>query len=445
MHSATTTGLCRTCSLRSNCKKACAELLAVLGPAELRSYREVPSQPLIDAWGTRDSAHGSEETVEPTIGPALAAFYGVDIQEALLELSNAQRQIVLELLDDVGDRDSAWQWAERSRDLLRRQALERIRKRLGPPPRRRALEEINTSQRMETIVQTETIQSSRRLITATKRKGTAAPQSAQLIASLVKSVPTGSARIVDVTPALAEALMERNEENRSIAHNRVASLAEDISSGEWQLNNNGIGIGPEGQLWDGQHRLAAVLVTKKTVRMLVVGLEKRARSTIDQGRPRSVGDNLRILDRELHGPRIASWLNVIEALETRRSTPLSHAMTRARLRVFEQGVRYFIEHGPRLRPFYRAAICGAFAFAFRTHSEATSVFARGYVTGADLPESSPALLLRGYVADHARVRTDTPRTVALKALRCLEAFVAGERIERLAPSEDAVAFFRVQA
>jgi hypothetical protein len=215
--------------------------------------------------------------------------------------------------------------------------------------------------------------------------------------------------------------------------------------GAWEINNSGIGLGLDGELYDGQHRLHAVLRANVTVKMLVMsGLSRESRATIDQGRPRSVGDNLRILDGELHGARIVGWLNTIETITTGRSTPLSHAMVRQRLTLFDAGVRWFIAHAPRTRPFHRSAVIGAFIFAHRTFSKQTQEFAHGYATGVGLPAGSPILTLRDYVADPVKLRMDSSRVIALKTLRCLHASLQKEPIERLVPSEESVSFFRIE-
>jgi hypothetical protein len=262
-------------------------------------------------------------------------------------------------------------------------------------------------------------------------------------AALLARVPAGTAATVEITPAVAVALLERNVANRAIARHRVARFAADIAAGAWEVNNNGLGIGADGQLYDGQHRLHAVILANRPAKMLIVrGLSPEARATIDQGRPRSVGDNLRILDGESQGVRIVSWLNTIEVLVTRKGAPLSHAMVRARLAKREAAVRWFLENAPRSRPFHRASVIGALVFAHPAAPHQVEEFTRGYGTGADLREGSPILVLRDYVVDPVRLRADDSRIVSLKTLRCVLAHLKDERIERLHPGEDVVDFFR---
>jgi hypothetical protein len=266
------------------------------------------------------------------------------------------------------------------------------------------------------------------------------------LAAVLANIPHQQSRVVEISPAIALALLERNRTNRSVARNRVAMLAHDMCAGAWEIGNNALGIGEDGELFDGQHRLLAVVRSNQTVKMPVMrGLSRGARATIDQGRPRSVGDNLRILDGEIHGPRIVGWLNAIEEIETRKSSPLSHAMVQARMARFDEAIRWFTQHAPRGRPFYRSAVVGAFVFAYQTRRTEVQEFARGYASGAGLPEGSPVLTLRDYVADPVRVRADTARVVSQKALRCLAAYVQGETVDRLFPSEESIALFRGSA
>lgn len=90
-------------------------------------------------------------------------------------------------------------------------------------------------------------------------------------------------------------------------------------------------LGSDRQLYDGQHRLWAVVHYGRTVPMLVVsGLSKEARATIDHGRSRSVADQLRILDQEQNSTRLVQWFCVIELLHGTLQRQLSVAIARER-------------------------------------------------------------------------------------------------------------------
>jgi hypothetical protein len=104
-----------------------------------------------------------------------------------------------------------------------------------------------------------------------------------------------NARIVTVTPAMAEKWLAHNSHNRSVTMSRVDQYAADMRKGEWQINGEAIKISATGQILDGQHRVMAILEADVPVSTLVItGLPSEAQETMDQGRNRSFGDVLKL-------------------------------------------------------------------------------------------------------------------------------------------------------
>jgi hypothetical protein len=98
-----------------------------------------------------------------------------------------------------------------------------------------------------------------------------------------------------ITPEIAAAMLEGNNENRRPSRNVVAQLASDMRSGNWKKTGQPIIIAEDGQLNDGQHRLLAVVQSGITVEMMVVrGASRESRDAIDTGRPRGAGDILQM-------------------------------------------------------------------------------------------------------------------------------------------------------
>lgn len=94
-----------------------------------------------------------------------------------------------------------------------------------------------------------------------------------------------------VTPAKARKWLEKNTDNRPARDKWIRQLAEAMSAGEWQMNGETIKFDVNGTLRDGQHRLEAVILSGKNIPMMVVrGLAEDVFTTIDQGRPRRIGD-----------------------------------------------------------------------------------------------------------------------------------------------------------
>jgi hypothetical protein len=96
----------------------------------------------------------------------------------------------------------------------------------------------------------------------------------------------------EVSPSMAACLMEKNEANRAVvtggAARSAGTYAEAMRRGEWVINGETIVIASTGELNDGQHRLYAVIKSGVTVPMLLVfGVDRATRHTIDQGIARS--------------------------------------------------------------------------------------------------------------------------------------------------------------
>jgi hypothetical protein len=102
-------------------------------------------------------------------------------------------------------------------------------------------------------------------------------------------------RVEQVSPAMAKKLLAANQRNRNLAARRVATLAGAMTRGEWTLNGESIKVAANGDLIDGQHRLAAIMASGKTLSMVVVrGLPNEVQGTVDIGAARTVGDMLRL-------------------------------------------------------------------------------------------------------------------------------------------------------
>lgn len=111
-------------------------------------------------------------------------------------------------------------------------------------------------------------------------------------------------QLVYVTAALAEMWLGHNRKNRKLRAENVTKYASDMMSGNWTFDGMPIRFSENDDLLDGQHRLAAIVATGKTVLMLVVyGLPGDAQDTMDTGAKRTVADVFNI-----HGKKNANAL-----------------------------------------------------------------------------------------------------------------------------------------
>lgn len=74
---------------------------------------------------------------------------------------------------------------------------------------------------------------------------------------------------MEVSPKMAAELLERNASNRPLRPSHVSTLAGIMAKGQFQTTHQGIALNKEGEVIDGQHRLAAIIKSGVTVTMPV--------------------------------------------------------------------------------------------------------------------------------------------------------------------------------
>jgi len=113
---------------------------------------------------------------------------------------------------------------------------------------------------------------------------------------LLKSQHEVRAVVAELTPAIANVLLVRNQNNRKVSAVAVAKYARDINNGAWSLNGQTVVVSRDGDLNDGQHRCLGVIEANRAVPVVFVfGTERDSRFTLDQGKNRMAGDYLGML------------------------------------------------------------------------------------------------------------------------------------------------------
>lgn len=111
--------------------------------------------------------------------------------------------------------------------------------------------------------------------------------------------PGPRVEILNVSPALAEAWLAKNPNNRNLRKAVVEGYARDMLAGRWSLNGETVKLDVNGHLRDGQHRLNAVVVSGATVPMVVVSdLGTEVMQTVDAGAKRSYSDALKLMGED---------------------------------------------------------------------------------------------------------------------------------------------------
>lgn len=109
--------------------------------------------------------------------------------------------------------------------------------------------------------------------------------------SLIKTPPQNS-RVVEITPEVASYILEElNIGNRSRKNTKIPEYAKDMVAGKWSLTGEAIKFGTDGQLKDGQNRLAACLRAGVPFRThAVFGIDPSTFTYMDTGANRTNTD-----------------------------------------------------------------------------------------------------------------------------------------------------------
>lgn len=124
------------------------------------------------------------------------------------------------------------------------------------------------------------------------------------------NTPEITTEFVAVTPELAEEWLLLNRHNRPLRQMTTEQYAGDMTAGSWRDTAEAIKFDVEGNLLDGQHRLAAVVFSGRTITFLVArGLQPLAQDVLDTGIRRTAADAL-TLAKIAHGSTIASAVRI---------------------------------------------------------------------------------------------------------------------------------------
>lgn len=132
---------------------------------------------------------------------------------------------------------------------------------------------------------------------------------------VIPPMPDQSAELVFVSPAIAQALLDRMTTNRTRSRRQIDRLKADIENGSFHTTNQAIGILDDGLTADGQHRLWAIVETGKAQWMWIIkGITSEAMLAIDRGRSRTLADHLELVQKG-HAIDVAAIANVVAKAE----------------------------------------------------------------------------------------------------------------------------------
>lgn len=237
-----------------------------------------------------------------------------------------------------------------------------------------------------------------------------------------------SVKIEMVTPAMAEAwLGDSNRHNRSVLIARVDEYAKAMAAGEWRETHQGIGIGADGSLYDGQHRLMAIVKSGVSIRLVVMrGLQPDSQAHMDDGIPRTVRARYELSTGTKVSKDDVATLSELDRIVGQRAS-------NQRVQVGRLGelVQLYLPILDALRPATHGYIRGvsrsanraALVYTYPTDPAAVFLAATDLWRGAELRDNDPLLTLRNHMLVHkasngaAQGTEDFDRTVSAVAAR----------------------------
>ncbi len=254
--------------------------------------------------------------------------------------------------------------------------------------------------------------------------------------------PSVTRSVMLVTPALAAEWLKSNTRNRALRMPKVRRFADEIAAGRWCVTHQGIAFGADGTLYDGQHRLHAIVMAGVAVEVEVTrGLPPSALDVIDYGGDArraediiAIADGVKLTSRQKARLVVASTLiehGNLNHVEPSTPQSLRRVLTAHGAALAAVETVFGIGHGARLTP---ASLIGSIMVAWRSEPKAALAFLSALKSGAALQASHPVLALRNFL-----INTEISRSggvagreaLSLRTFGAFDAYVRGDDLQAL--------------
>lgn len=238
-----------------------------------------------------------------------------------------------------------------------------------------------------------------------------------------------------MTKDVVDALLAMNTKNRPIKPSVVAAYKRDITSGNWFLTNQGIGVSHDSVLIDGQHRLTALAECGyPAVEMSIVwGLDPRSQKCVDQGAKRSMRDVMQLMFNHTVSRIVPAVCNILIKCNDGKFSGRSGTSTSAEvLSCFEENQDYILPiiEVPDFPHYFPAPVIAAAVIAVRENpkNEARIIeFLSSVRSGENLNKTMPAYHLRNYlIMSHGPSAGSCQSERFAKTRKALIAYLRGE-------------------
>jgi hypothetical protein len=244
--------------------------------------------------------------------------------------------------------------------------------------------------------------------------------------------------IETIGPKTATKYLENQAKNRPVNKRKVKAYAAVMAAGAWETTHQGIAFDAYGKLIDGQHRLHAIVLSGKTVKMQVTRYTDDApMAVVDSGKPRNAGDRLMIAGIvPNHGHLISSILVAMLIAETGTysGVALQPHESKALFDQEKSGIRFAINaFGAKHSRQWNAIIRAGFAYCYMFAPKEVEALATQVREKCALKKGSAAHAFVVALAENKLgYSKNTSRADAMaKVLWLIRQHIEGKKIERV--------------
>lgn len=252
-----------------------------------------------------------------------------------------------------------------------------------------------------------------------------------------------SASLELITPEIADSILENRVDNRTPNDKRIREYADRMLSGEWRISDP-IKFDNDGKLYDGQHRLMAVVKAGVPVEFAVIrNMPKNAKFYCDIGQSRTTLHIANIMGVHIASKKISSVKEIIRTQHHLYRGGISHHFAIRMYLKYQDGIDFACKNrsgNTEGIKFENAVFFAAIAKAYYYENHLTlERFAQVLFTGlAQSEEEHSAVTLRNIYLQ-ARQKDNkmgsSERTVWMfRTINAIQNFVRKKSIKRISPA-----------
>lgn len=250
-------------------------------------------------------------------------------------------------------------------------------------------------------------------------------------------IPGLSFQVVEVSPVLASDWLKRNGKNRKVKEPTVEAYSRDMRNNAWLLTHQGVAFDDGGKLIDGQHRLEAIVRSRRTVKLFVSagwtvgGTKNKTMDAVDRGVSRSLADQLSLQHGVADAARVVQVVNAIAAANfgLQRVFKGTTASVLAVFELYAPELKWLLSHPVKTNGIKSAQVGALMVLARAVWPEKTEDFYSRLRDGVNLTRDNPALHLRNWLMGSSM--DHSPYTIRNTIAYALQEFVAGRPMEKI--------------